>query len=263
MKIEKVNKSNTSPIISDEEIIKIHEKLIDSYNTYLKVYGVKPLWNKAFASKKITKDDIKNMNDKELQMIFLFKYMKKLVHKDLISEFIRIHKPNAGLDQQVRHLGTQCFWYVLNKGAKIPDTDVIIPSGYNYLHSIETPNPKAIAMTLKRAGRNAARNFEELKYVYNCKCATCGAEEGKTDWRTGTIVKLEQGHMDPRKALTLENTIPQCSYCNRTYRDYFRFNEEGRVVAVNNPEILLKSPRNIQDEMIEVLLKEREKNKNE
>ena len=65
--------------------------------------------------------------------------------------------------------------------------------------------------------------------------------------------------MDPRKNLTLDNTIPQCEYCNQTYLDYFRFDENGRVVAVNNPEILLKSPRDIQDEMITVLLKERQK----
>jgi len=32
------------------------------------------------------------------------------------------------------------------------------------------------------------------------------------------------------------------------------------VVAVNNPLILLKSPRNVQDEMITILLKEREIN---
>jgi hypothetical protein len=64
--------------------------------------------------------------------------------------------------------------------------------------------------------------------------------------------------MDPRKKLDLDNTIPQCQYCNQTYKDYFRFNEYGRVIAVNNPEILLKSPRDIQDEMISVLLRERQ-----
>ena len=84
-------------------------------------------------------------------------------------------------------------------------------------------------------------------------------EEGKKDTRDNTLVSLQQGHMDPRKSLTLDNTIPQCAYCNRTYLDYFRFNEHGRVIAVNNPEILLQSPRDIQDEMIEVLLKERQK----
>ena len=37
---------------------------------------------------KIDKADIRNMNDKELQMIFLYKYRESFVHKDLVSEFV-------------------------------------------------------------------------------------------------------------------------------------------------------------------------------
>ncbi len=259
MSIKKINKNNTSSHIDENEIIEIHYKLIETYYNNLKTYGVKPLWNELYQDAKITKDDIKNMNDKELQMIFLYKYKKCFVHKDLVSEFVRKHKIHAGLDQQVRHLGTQCYWYVLNKGAKVPDTNEIVPSGYNYLVSTEMPNPKAIRMALKRASRSSAKSFQELKYVYDGKCATCGLEEGKIDWRTGKKVKLQQGHMDPRKNLTLDNTIPQCEYCNQTYLDYFRFDENGRIISINNPEILLKSPKDIQEEMIEILLKHREK----
>lgn len=255
--ILKKNKSNTSAEISIKEIIEIHCKLVDTYNNCLKSYGVKPLWNEGVSV--VSESDVKNLNDKELQMIFLYKYQKCFVHKDLISEFVRTHKPNAGLDQQVRHLGTQNFWYVLNKGAKVPDSDEEVPSGYHYLVSTEMPNPKAVKMAFKRANRSSAKSFQELKWVYDSKCATCGLEEGTVDWRTGRRVVLQQGHMDPRKNLTLDNTIPQCEYCNQTYGDYFRFDENGRVVAVNNPEILLKSPRDIQDEMIKVLLAEKEK----
>lgn len=75
------------------------------------------------------------------------------------------------------------------------------------------------------------------------------------------IVVLQQGHMDPRKPLTLDNTIPQCQYCNQTYQEDFMFNEYGRVVAINNPHVVLKSPKCIQDEMIQILLEVR-KNKN-
>lgn len=261
MEIIRRNITNTSSEIETQEIIEIHYKLINAYNSYLKPYGVKPLWNETMEDTIITDEDIKNMNDKELQMIFLYKYKKCFVHKDLISEFVRKHKPNAGFDQQVRHIGTQCYWYVLNKNAKVPDTDEVVPSGYHYLVSVEMPNPKSIKMAFKRASRSSVKTFQELKYVYDNKCATCGLEEGKTDWRTGKRVKLQQGHMDPRKDLTLDNVIPQCEYCNQTYLDYFRFDENGRVVAVNNPEILLKSPIDIQDEMIEVLMKERQKKK--
>jgi len=239
----------------------IHNKIISSYNRYLVQYGVKPLWKDDYSSLDDLDDAdfVKALDGKELQLIFLYEYIGCLVHKDMVSAFVRKFIPEAALDQQVRHLGSQYNWYVLNRGNRIPDRDITVPSGYNYLVSIETPNPKVLAQALKRAGRLAAKNFEELKMAYNYKCATCGIEEGKKDTRDNTIVSLQQGHMDPRKPLTLDNTIPQCSYCNGTYMDFFRFNEHGRVVAVNNPEILLRSPRDIQDEMIEVLLAERQK----
>ena len=252
--------------LSDDEIIDIHTKIDNAYNTFLKQYGVKHVWSKPRTRKDkagneipLTKQEILNsINAKEYQLIFLYKYMRCLVHKDLISAFVRKHIPTAGLDQQVRHLGTQYGWYVLNKSDKIPDEESKVPNGYHYLVTLESPNPRIIAESLKRQGRLAAKTFDELKITYDNKCATCGISEGKLDTRINSIVTLQQGHMDPRKSLTLSNTIPQCQYCNQVYKDYFKFNEYGRVVAINNPEILLRSPRDIQDEMIQVLLKERQ-----
>lgn len=249
--------------ISIDEIILIHNKIIESYNKFLKPYGVTPIWTppKKHKNKQVSlskEEIIASISAKELQLIFLYKYKGKFVHKDLISAFVREYIPNAGLDQQVRHLSSQYGWNVLNKSEKVPDKEIKVPSGFHYLVSLETPNPKILAQALKRIGRLGAKTFEELKIAYGNKCATCGIEEGKKDVRMNVIVNLQQGHMDPRKNLSLDNTIPQCQYCNQTYKDYFRFNEYGRVIAVNNPEILLKSPTNIQDEMIAVLLKERQ-----
>ena len=266
MSIQRIDYSDAEKVksyldISISEIRTIHKKIVHSYNTYLINYGVKPVWKELDVNVDSLSDEefIDYLDAKELQLIFLYKHIHCFVHKDMVSEFVRKYKPNAALDQQVRHLGTQLLWYVLNKSAKVPDRDEKVPSGYNYLVSIETPNPKAVATALKRSGRLAAQNFEDLKIVYGCKCATCGIEEGKKDIRNELIVSLQQGHMNPRKPLTLDNTIPQCQYCNQQYLDYFCFNEHGRVVAVNNPYILLKSPKDIQDEMIEVLLAERKK----
>lgn len=262
-KIDFTNNINNNELlnISVARIREIHNKIIYSYYTYLEQYGVKKLWKNDYTKLENLNDEdfIKALDGKELQLIFLYEHIGCFVHKDVVSAFVRKYIPDAAFDQQVRHLGTQYHWYVLNKGHKVPDLDIKVPSGYNYLVSIETPNPKAVAEALKRAGRLAARNFDELKMAYNNKCATCGIEEGKRDIRDNSIVSLQQGHMDPRKKLTLDNTIPQCKYCNGTYKDYFRFNEYGRVIAVNNPEILLQSPKDIQDEMIEVLLAERQK----
>lgn len=244
--------------ISEKEIRKIHYKIVFAYNTYLKDYGVKKLWSDDIPNDCSDEEFVSYLDAKELQLIFLYKYLNCFVHKDMVSAFVRKYIKGAAFDQQVRHLGSQYFWYVLNKGVKVPNADITVPSGYNYLVSIEVPNPKAVAQALKRTGRLGARNFSELKLAYGNKCATCGIEEGKKDSRNEEIVVLQQGHMNPRKALTLENTIPQCQYCNQTYKDYFQFNEYGRVIAVNNPLILLKSPKNVQDEMITILLKERE-----
>ncbi len=251
------NLVNTYLDIPLKEIRELHNKIIYCYETYLKDYGVKKLWSEK-PSHNTDEEFIASLDAKELQLIFLYKYLNCFVHKDMVSAFVRKFIKNAALDQQVRHLGSQNFWYVLNKGAKVPNSDETVPSGYNYLVSIEMPNPKAVAEALKRTGRLGARNFNELKLAYGCKCATCGIEEGKKDSRNEEIVVLQQGHMNPRRPLTLENTIPQCQYCNQTYKDYFQFNEYGRVIAVNNPLILLKSPKTVQDEMITILLKERE-----
>lgn len=266
MSVTKITLTN-SPVdekylnISDEEIIKIHKKILSSYKNFLQPYGVKPVWSESKAEMSDA-EILASISAKEFQLIFLYKHKGKLVHKDLISAFVRKHIPNAGLDQQVRHLSSQFGWNILNKSGKIPDEDITVPSGFHYLVSLETPNPKLVAQELKRVGRLGAKTFEQLKIAYGNKCATCGIEEGKKDSRMDAIVKLQEGHMDPRKSLTLDNTIPQCQYCNQTYKDYFKFNEHGRVIAVNNPEILLQSPADIQDEMIQVLLKERQARQN-
>lgn len=262
MKIKKIDFSNSNwqeeyinfPV---KEIRELHNKIVFSYDTYLKDYGVKKLWSDNIPTDCSDIDFISFLDAKELQLIFLYKYLNCLVHKDMVSEFVRKYIPNSAFDQQVRHLGSQYLWYVLNKGAKIPNVNEKVPSGYNYLFSIEVANPIAVSLALKRTGRLGARNFSELKLAYGNKCATCGIEEGKKDNRNEEMVVLQQGHMNPRKQLTLDNTIPQCQYCNQTYKDHFQFNEYGRVIAVNNPLILLKSPKDVQDEMIMVLLKER------
>lgn len=243
--------------ISNSEIRKIHNKIVNSYKNNLEVFKVRKLWSEELVEDCDDAEFVTQLDAKELQMIFLYKYMNCFVHKDIVSRFVRQYIKNAALDQQVRHLGTQYGWYVLNKGAKVPNVDEIVPSGYNYLVTIESPNPTILAAALKRAGRVAARNFYEIKIAYGNKCATCGLAEGKKDQRNQEVIVLQQGHMNPRLPLTLDNTIPQCQYCNQTYKDYFQFNEDGRVVAVNNPMILLSSPKDIQDEMINVLLAER------
>lgn len=239
--------------LSKKHIYNTFKDIVSIYdNCQLEMSGVKKTWDDSLETADET-EFFRNVDAATLQLIFLKEHVGRFVHKDLISEFVRTYIPDAGLDQQVRHLGTQKHWYVLNKSAKVPNCNEKVPSGYHYLFTLEAPNPKAVAERLKRAGRVAATSFEDLKAAYGYRCATCNLQEGKMDPRTNQIVHLQQGHMDPKKKLTLNNTIPQCQYCNQTYKDYFVFGEDGRVKCISNPQFVLHSTPEVQKEMYRLL----------
>ena len=260
--IRRIDPDDISAIqISKDEIVRLYKNIIKTYITNgLGDMGVKPLWAPEEEDLQRTDDDIiKGLTPPMLQLILLSKYPRCFVHKDLISSFVRTYIPSAGLDQQVRHLGTQCYWNILNRGSSVPESNEQVPSGYHYLVSIETANPLAFKAFYKRAGRIAAKSFDALKMVYGNRCATCGMEEGRIDPRTNKKVVLQQGHMDPSKRLTLDNTIPQCEYCNETSRDNFVFNSYGRIIAINNPRFILNSTKYVRLEMYKCLKAEFDK----
>lgn len=62
----------------------------------------------------------------------------------------------------------------------------------------------------------------------------------------GVITKLTAAHVDPQKPLVAGNIIPQCEICNRAYRNWWVFDNRGRVVAVSNPEVILRSSKEVQ-----------------
>ena len=254
--IRKISPGDSEALmISEEQIAKIFKKIYATYYDHnLESMGVKKVWQEYLEDVALDAHSIvEGMGTKTLQLVFLAKYVGCFVHKDLISQFVQQFKPDAGLDQQVRHLGSQDYWYILNKGNKVPNTNVTVPSGYQYLVSLEMPNPKAMAEMYKRAGRMAARDFEGLKMAYGNRCATCGIEERRIDPRTGKKVVLQQGHMDPSKPLSLDNTIPQCEYCNETSRDNFIFDENGRIKAIHNPRFVLNSKVSVQVDIFKLL----------
>lgn len=189
---------------------------------------------------------------KALHLIYLHKYLGQLVHKDTISAFVRSVNPAAGTDQQVRHLAAD-GWYVLNRGNAISE-DERVPNGYHMLRTVTTVKPDFLHRRLRRLGRVAATTFEELKAVYDFRCATCGDREGgRPRLNPDSVVELEQGHMHPGRPLALDNVIPQCQYCNRTYRDNFIFDRDGRVMAIYNPDFVLRSEPSVQAEMLRLL----------
>ena len=96
-----------------------------------------------------------------------------------------------------------------------------------------------------------------LKNHYKNSCATCGATEGKPHQKNKTMVtKLEKGHKDPSLPLDETNIIPQCTLCNKAYKDNFMFDDNGYVKAINNAKIILNSSQKVQKEVLELLNKQ-------
>ena len=224
--------------MSPEEIEKWWGILESEYATHLKQYNVV-----------LPKKDSSNA----LWLVYLKKHEGKMVHKDTISAFVNSVNPKSGKDQQVRHLAAK-GWYILNKGDKILKEDKTIPSGYHLLVTTESPKPSFLWKALKRAGRISAQNFDQLKITYDNRCATCGSQEGKPHLLEPTQrTKLQQGHMNPRMALSLDNSIPQCQLCNQIYQDDYVFNEKGRVIAVASSRPVLKADKEVLEEIRKAL----------
>ena len=163
------------------------------------------------------------------------------VHKDDLSAITQHFNPNAGQDQQVRHLKRDGF----NIGDK--------PG----IHKLDLNTPSAEFLTTSKLKNNLlnAKDFEDIKKSYNYCCATCGAKEGQTSARYGdAIIQLQKGHMDPAlPGNDLHNIIPQCQYCNRAYLNDFVFDEKGRVKAIASVRPVRAASKNVQKKVLEWL----------
>lgn len=223
--------------ISDEEIERLKAEIKNKYDENLKQYGVKQKADDSFAM---------------YQLIYLYKYKGKAVHKDVVAKFVQDHFENATNDQQVRHLGSQDGYNVYNRYEDVNGEKV--PSGYNLLIDLDYPKRDFMARALRRNITMNSSDFEELKRAWNYRCATCGAKEGEPHKVSGAIVKLQQGHKDPNKPLEQGNTIPQCQYCNRDYyKDNFVFDDNGYPSKINNPNFVLRSTDDVKRRMKQVL----------
>lgn len=171
---------------------------------------------------------------KAYQLIALYGNMGAPVHKDAISSFVAEHMRDSGRkvsgDQQVRHL--QANGYNVYTRGSIMDNGESLPASCYMLADM---NVSRNYNSRKRETRLDDAAWDKLKSEYDYKCAQCGRLEGSQDDRTaGSVVMLQQGHIDPGKPLTMDNTIPQCSVCNQSARDRFVFNKNGAVELVND-----------------------------
>lgn len=230
---------NTYTPIDNDEINTLNEQIEQLYNQYLKSNGLSlPRKNSA----------------KRYWLVYLYKYIGKAVHKDIISQFVRDYIPNAGQDQQVRHLGAQDHFYCLNWKEEYKGE--LVPRGYSLLVNLIEPHPNFFKEQHKREVFLTTKNFDDLKKSFNYCCASCGAKEGQVHRITGKIVHLQKGHINPSLPLTIENTIPQCEYCNQNiYKNNFIFDNNGYPKKIYNPNYILNCDENIQKEIYTMLAK--------
>lgn len=166
------------------------------------------------------------------------------VHKDIISDAVQREFPGAGRDQQVRHLKRD-GWNIEQAG-----------NGEHILRDPYTPSQSFINAQARRQGRISADDFESLIKVFGNRCATCGGVQGEPDPRYGgDVIKLQKGHQNPHLPDDLSNTIPQCQFCNRAYKDDYVFDEKGRVRAVANVGPVKRARRQVQRKIYDFLKK--------
>lgn len=82
----------------------------------------------------------------------------------------------------------------------------------------------------RHASPLACKTFDELCQFHGWRCAMC--RRGGLNRNGVPTIPLEQGHMDPRRQLTLSNTIPLCEDCNKFQLDSFVVDETGRVRTI-------------------------------
>lgn len=183
-------------------------------------------------------------SNKSLWLAVLYLYMDREVHKDEISQIAQRDIPDAGADQQVRHLKRD-GWSIGDK----PGVHKLNP----YRPSAEFVNEGS-----RKRARLEANSFSEIKEAFGSRCATCGAREGFPDPRYGDEkVKLQQGHQDPHGAGDdKKNIIPQCQFCNRTYADDYVFDDKGRVRAVANVRPVQRASESVQRKVLDWLIKQ-------
>ena len=129
--------------------------------------------------------------------------------------------------QSLRHLGKQDGFNIL-QGGEIFKGQKLKRGQYVFL-GFERPNGFYFS---KRRKESFSGEWSDMKEEYDYCCATCGAPEGKKHKHTNKVVALEKGHMDPRKPMSEDNIIPQCSWCNQTSKDRWVYDRLGRVKAI-------------------------------
>jgi len=196
-------------LLTIDEIPALYELYLEEYNLSLKDKGVKFI---KYDSDKITQS--------LYAILFLLKYKGEIVpKKDLTEGWNLIGTPTNDF-QITRHLGLQYGYHIQKSGSKV--------FGWYKLITLSEPHPSFLPK--RRNQEFTESEWGSMKSESGNRCWSCGAKEGEVHYKDKTkIVHLEKGHCDPRLPLTLDNTFPQCNYCNAVYKDKFVFDKRGNV----------------------------------
>ena len=221
--------------MTDCEIEAIYALIKEYHEKYLKCHGVQlPNLRRGDS---FTKD--------ALVLVYLTQGYPNtaIVSKDELTDFIRQYDHSVNDVQQARHLAAQKGWYILSGTRKDNESLGLKPGEYQLKNLVEYYP----GFTHERREYLAGDDyFEELKRQYDYRCATCGSQEGEPHryWKN-TITVLQRGHMDPSKPLAPGNIIPQCEKCNRADRNYWIYDEKGRVIGVANEKVIDKCSKDL------------------
>lgn len=229
--------------MSDKEIIDIYSLLSKYHKEYLEHKGV--VMPNLRRGRQFTKD--------ALVLVFLARNYPNtpIVSKQELTDFIRQYYPDVNDVQQARHLAAQKGWYILSGTRKDNESLGMKPGDYK-LKTLEDSYPGFTHE--RRAFLEGDDYFEHLKAAYDYRCATCGSKEGEPHryWKN-TITYLQKGHMNPSKPLEAGNIIPQCEKCNRADRNYWIYDDKGRVVGIANEKVVDGCSKDMQKRIYERL----------
>lgn len=233
--------------MTDSEICNIYSLIANYHEKYLKKHGVK-----LPSLKKINGLFSKDV----LTLVYLAREYPntKTISKAELTQFIQLYYPNVTDVQQARHLAAQKGWFILS-GTRNDNTSQELKPGEYKLKTLEDFYP---GFTAERREANFTGDYwENLKKLYGYKCACCGSVEGKKHrYMKSVITKLQKGHMNPNKPLEEGNIIPQCEICNRADRNYWIYDEKGRVIQIANEKVIDSCSEQIKKKIYERLFNE-------
>ena len=72
---------------------------------------------------------------------------------------------------------------------------------------------------------------------------------GTNDVQQARHLAAQKGHKDPSKPLAEGNIIPQCEQCNRPDRNYWIYDDKGRIISISNEKVIDTCSEELQEKI--------------